>query len=281
MEVVRGAYCERGVVLHTTKYGEGQLIVHLLTSTHARRSYIVRVGSSRRSDAAARSVFQPLFLLEFLSGAARGELHKMSDVRLCPPLRSTPYSTPKSAIALFISELLYRVVRDEVGDVFDFVHRSVIDLDNAQNPAAVANFHLYFMTQLAIRLGYAPSLNYSSGAFFDMKSGEFVILRPVHTLYMNPDAAALLHELAVFGSGLGLSGADGGVNGGTNGGAGGNSDASLNGSIGGGVGVDSLGDIALSRDMRRNFLSLLTDYYAYHTESIRSVRSIAYLAELF
>lgn len=243
MEVVQGAYSDRGVVLHTTKYGEGQLIVHMLTECHARRSYIIRVGSSRRADTATRSLFQPLFLIDFQSGAAHSDLHKMGQVRLSPPLQSTPYSTPKSTIALFTAELLYRVVKDEVGDVFDMVQSMVLALDSATDSGAIANFHLYFMVQLAIRLGYAPTLNYSSDAFFDMKTGEFSGHTPAHTLYMEPEKAALLHDLAVCD-------------------------------------IEHLGQIAISRLTRRAFLSSLVDYYAYHTEAIRYVRSIDYLSEI-
>lgn len=244
MDIAQGAYRERGLVLHTTKYGEGQMIVHMLTSTHARRSYIVRIGSSRRSGTASRSMFQPLYLLEFQSGTGHGDLHKLNEVRLCPPLQTIPYSTPKSAVALFTAELLYRVVRDEVGDVFDMASQMILELDSASSSIAVANFHLYFMVQLAVRLGYAPSMEFRTGEFFDMKLGEFVRDCPAHTLYMNPTHARLLYDLTVFS-------------------------------------IDDLSTIELSRVTRREFLSLMVDYYAYHTEAIRSVRSIDMLAEIF
>ena len=58
--VPRGRYKARGVVLHTLKYGERQLIIHIFTAEYGRRSYITKL--SQRNN--PRGLFQPLFVLE-------------------------------------------------------------------------------------------------------------------------------------------------------------------------------------------------------------------------
>ncbi len=60
----------------------------------------------------------------------------------------------KSAIALFLSEVLYHVLRHPMTDepMFDFIAQAVKDLDRCEEPQ---NFHLQFLVGLAAKLGFA------------------------------------------------------------------------------------------------------------------------------
>ena len=58
--VPKGRYKARGVVLHTLKYGERQLIIHIFTAEYGRRSYITKL--SQRNN--PRGLFQPLFVTQ-------------------------------------------------------------------------------------------------------------------------------------------------------------------------------------------------------------------------
>ena len=66
---------------------------------------------------------------------------------------SDPY---KRTIALFISEVLYHVLRHPMSDepMFDFIAQSIQALDETDEPQ---NFHLSFLVGLAARLGFAMS----------------------------------------------------------------------------------------------------------------------------
>lgn len=242
-------YKERGVVLHSTKYGEGQLIVHVLTAARGRQSYITRVGratSKGSARGAGRGLFQPLFLLEFQGDDTLGsDLHRMSQVTSSYVLRNMPFDVVKSSIAMFMSEMLYRLtlvegVMDE--RLYSFVEQSVIELDTAQ--CGVANFHLHFMVRLANFLGYEARSNWQPGVWLDIKRGEYVALMPQHPLKIEPWIAQVLHELD-------------------------------------GLQVGQLDDVHLVREQRVEVMNALVEYYHYHTEAIAQVRAIRILGELF
>lgn len=229
-------------MLSITKFGERQLVAHLLTPSRSRVGYVVSLGRG----AEARRLFAPLSLIEFTGIYGRGDLGKMREVVAAPALYNIGYDPIKCTLALFVSELLYRVVRTE-GEVeqslYDFVRQAIITLDGAEDRQMVANFHLWFMVRLAGALGYAPRDNWGQGVWFDIKAGEFVRDRPLHALCMEPECAGLLARL-----------------------------------------MASDGDTAtwgLSGGLRREFLSAMTDYYAWHTEAIYSVRSLSILSEVF
>jgi recombinational DNA repair protein (RecF pathway) len=62
----------------------------------------------------------------------------------------------KRTIALFISEVLYHVLRHPMSDepMFDFIAQSIQELDETDEPQ---NFHLAFLIGLAAKLGFAMS----------------------------------------------------------------------------------------------------------------------------
>lgn len=240
----RESFVEQGIVLHTTKYGEGQLIVHMLSRLHSRCSYITRVGG-RKGD--ARRVFAPLSIVEFNATKGRGDMGKMAGAIPCPPLFSISENIVKCTLALFVSELLYRVVRTEdetEGNLYEFVRQTILALEKMDDPTSIANFHLYFMVHLASHLGYEPRSNWGEGYWFDIRSGEFTPVAPMHSLSIEPFGARIMYDLLLCDDGrsekLTLSGAD-----------------------------------------RSRFLYSMVDYYAWHTDSIHSVRSIAILSEIF
>ena len=242
----RKTYKECGVVLNSLKYGEGQLIVHMLTESRGRRSYITRIGngSRGRTGYSARSLFQPLFLIEFQASDGSGTMGKLQQATASRPLGEIPFDVVKSSLALFISELLYRLVRDESADsrLFNFVQESVTALDLLGE--GVANFHIHFMMRLTHHMGFAPRGNHTPGAWLDIKAGEYTQTPPSHTLKIEPGAAELLNRFD-------------------------------------NIEVGQLGGIKLGREDRVRLLNHLVDYYGYHQESIENVRSIRILGELF
>lgn len=242
----RHADLERGVVLHTTKFGERQMVVHMITRSRGRYSFVARL-SGRGGE--VRRLFAPLSVIEFAATySSTSDLGKLSAAAASPALFDITSNIIKCSVALFAAELLYRVVRnqgEESDGLYDFVERSVLELEKLDNSTAAANFHLYFMVRLSAFLGYSPRMNWGEGYWFDIKAGEFVASSPVgHSLYMEPRAAEILYRL--------LSSAD-----------------------------SRTETLALSGVERSRFLASMVDYYAWHTDTIHSVRSIAVLSELF
>lgn len=235
-------------MLHSTKYGEGQLIVHMLTRTHGRQSYITRLGRStakNNATGAARGLFQPLFMVEFQGQQGHGQLHKMSQASLYRQLSELPFDIVKSSISLFMSELLYRLItghEPEDERLYGFVEESVTALDSMQS--GVSNFHLHFMLRLMHYMGIAPLSNHQQNWWLDIKNGRFVATEPQHTLKIKPTTAthiATLNTLTVM----------------------------------------ELDYIKLHQAERIEIMNALVDYYHFHTDAISSVRSIRILGEIF
>lgn len=186
------SYSERGVVLHSLKYSENQLIVHVLTELHGRRSYITRIAGR----GSGRNLYQPLYLIEFQATTGKGEMHKISQVSASQPLCDIPHNIIKSTISLFIAEVLYRIIKDEAVDnrLYEFVYGSVVALDLMQD--FVANFHLHFLVRLSHYLGFAPQGRYGSGYWFDVKNGQFQPNMPEGLLSFAPEQAQMLYQFS-------------------------------------------------------------------------------------
>ncbi len=237
----RSTYEDEGVVLRVTKYSERKLIVDMLTHSHGRTTYIATIGRNT-----PRTIFQPLNLLSFsaVPSASEGGLHALREAVLNSVQCVAVSSPARAAIAMMLSELLYRVVHDSDSAIFDFVRHGILVLCTTSDPTRVANFHLHFLVKLAALLGYAPAQSYTSGDYFDIPLGEFTSTPPTHPLCLNPLCSAVLYACATTELG------------------------------------EELG-IALNGEVRSAFLESLVAYYGYHTDAIYEVRSIEIFSQIF
>lgn len=143
----------RIIVLNTTKVGDRNLVVHALGSRSGRRSYIVSVG---KAGASAR--FQPLNILDVeVVENPKSDLWRLRGVSPVYPLVSLRSDMYKSAISMFMAEVLFRCIRDgaEPG-LFEWCEKSILTLDSL--PGSYANYHLRWLLELCSALGFTPSL---------------------------------------------------------------------------------------------------------------------------
>ena len=239
------SYKARGVVLSTVKYGDSGMVVQMLTDRYGRQSYMVQGVRSSRGRGSKMALFQPLFILEFEGlESSHSDLHKMREVQNGVVFKSVPYDIRKSTMALFMAEVLYRLVGESEANepLFDFVFNSVMALDEIDE--GVANFHLWFLANLSRYLGYFPGNEHQKGCWFDMREGLYTRTMPLHDHVMNEAEAELLRDLTECD-------------------------------------LDCLGEIPLNREQRVAMLSRLVEYYSIHLDAIRSVRSIEILQEVF
>ena len=126
------SYKGRGVVLHSLKYGDSSLVVYLLTDVGGRRTYMVQGVRSRSGRGSKLALFQPMFPVEFEGlESPRREMDRFREVRAGFVLQSLPFDVRKSTVALFMAEVLYRLVKECEPNqrLFDFVWGSVAALD--------------------------------------------------------------------------------------------------------------------------------------------------------
>ena len=140
------------IVLHTTKFGENSVVVHTLSREYGRRSFLVR-GAGKR----LMSLFLPLNILEAeIVESTKSTLYTARGLTARHPLMGIRSDVFKNSITMFMSEVLYRVVKDGVSEpgLYDWCERTILLLDAVQTD--FSNFHLRFLLELAVALGFSP-----------------------------------------------------------------------------------------------------------------------------
>lgn len=235
-----------GIVLHTLKYKDTSIIVDIYTEIAGRASFLVAVPRSRKA-AVKPVLFQPLALVEFEADfRSNATLYKMKEAKSFYPFSTLPYDSHKSAIALFLSEFLYRAVREEAENrpLFAYLRHSIIWLDECE--AGFANFHLVFLMRLSHFLGLYPNLeDYHKGDYFDMRNACFTSLRPpLHSDYISPEEASRLTRLMRMN-------------------------------------YDTMRLFGMSRAERARCLVIMNEYYQLHLPDFPQLHSLEILRELF
>jgi len=175
----------RGVVLYQTDYSETSIIVKIYTEQFGLQSYIVK-GVRKKGARIKRNLFGPLSLVELVAYRKENAgLQMMKDVTCYHQLNAIASDIAKSSVVLFMNELLYRAIPEEMHDksLFDFLYNSVIQLD--QTSGNVSAFPLLFAIQLAHYLGFEPHNNYTADRnVFDLQEGNFCRQLPGHPNYL-------------------------------------------------------------------------------------------------
>lgn len=141
------------IILNTTKVGERSLVLHALSPDWGRRSFIVSVPKG-----GGMALFQPLSILDAeVTENPRSDLWRAHGVSACHPLTGLRTSATKNAMTLFMSEVLWRTVRDGAREdgLFEWLERSILTLDALEGD--YANFHLRFLLEFAAALGFSPT----------------------------------------------------------------------------------------------------------------------------
>ena len=120
-------YSTELIVLNHTKFGENSVVLHTLSRAYGRRSFLVRTGSK-----AGMALFLPLNLLEaVISENPRATLWHARSLTVRHPLAGIRGNLLKNTITLFMSEVLYRTIRDgaDPDGLVDWCERSILTLD--------------------------------------------------------------------------------------------------------------------------------------------------------
>jgi DNA repair protein RecO (recombination protein O) len=146
----------RGIALSYIRYRETSIIVKIYTEQFGIQSYIVNGVRSAKTKNNRIAFFQPLTLLDLVVYHKNKEqtLHRLSEVKCSQPFSSLPFDFVKSSMAMFITELLVKTLREEEQNevLFQFLSESILELENIHQH--YENFHLMFMAKLAFYLGF-------------------------------------------------------------------------------------------------------------------------------
>jgi DNA repair protein RecO (recombination protein O) len=233
-----------GIILHTVKYSENSIIAKIYTSEFGLQSYMIS-GVRNKKSAHKSALLQPLSLVDLVvSNSSKGGLQRITEINLLQPYTDIPYNVIKSSIAIFLNEILYKVLKEEHADpdMFEYIKNALLVLDLKQD--SCSNFHIYFMTQLSRYLGFAPQEALSQQpVFFDLREGHFLSMIPSHS-----------HSLSAANSQLFLEFMH--------------------------AGFEDFQLIKTSRLERKELLQALILYYQLHITAFGEIKSLSILEEI-
>lgn len=237
----------KGIVLRTVAYGETSVIVLLYTELFGLQSYIVNgIRSSKKSNTKA-NLFQPASILEMeVYHNEFKNLQRIKDARWHYIYQEVFSNIPKNTVALFITELIQKVIRqpEPNPDLYNFMEDAYLQLDQADKKVS-ANFPLYFALHFTGFFGFSiREDNDPSKKILDLQEGEFVKDPPPHPHYLEePASSTLSHLLKVMQPG-------------------------------------ELRDLALNASERRQLLDATLHFYALHINDFGTMKSLPILKEI-
>ncbi|MCI0751736.1 MAG: DNA repair protein RecO, partial [Flammeovirgaceae bacterium] len=147
----------RGIVFRFTKFGESSIIVTIFTELFGLQSYLVN-GVRSKSSKSKIALFQPLTLLDMeVYHRENANINRIKELKCSHPYVSLMSDSRKSAIAMFLNEVVNKSVREEshATDVYEFLETSFRTLDHQETN--FENFHLIFLIKLSRYLGFGSS----------------------------------------------------------------------------------------------------------------------------
>ena len=191
-------YCTtRGIIIHSTLYNDNYSIVHVYTELYGRASYLV--GRQRKQKARVSNAhFMPLTIVEMeVAHLKTREIQRIKEVRIDCPVVNIPSHPVKNAIALFLAEILYRIVQNTESDpkLFEYLCNSIRYLEILEQ--GIANFHLVFLMHLARYLGIFPNAesHTSEEVYLDLLNGVFTTHIPTHPHYLSREESVVFSRL--------------------------------------------------------------------------------------
>ena len=230
--------------IHNLKYGDTSLISHCFTKKYGLRSFMLKGILNGKRKTVKKSLFQPLSHIEIVAQFKNTQnLSFVREAKLLTPYQSIPFDIRKNALLMFLSEILYQVLKEEAESnpqLFEFIRHSFIWLDQHEN---IGNFHLKFLLELSRHIGFFPNIENPDHAYFDLESGSTTPLLP-HGLHLKTPLKSQWVSLL-------------------------------------GTDFDSASTIRLSKLERAELLEQVITYFRLHLQHFSTPKSIAVLNDVF
>jgi len=176
-----------GIVLRIVRYSDKSSIATIYTREFGRISYMI-YGLSGKKSSLKSALFLPLSIVEITAIHQPGkDIQQLKDVRIEYALNGISSDPAKNAIALFLTELLHKTLKQPEADetVFDFIKQAIQLLNEIDK--GIANFHLIFMMKLTRYLGFEPNRENGEATYFDLLNGIFLKNKPIHIHFLNAE----------------------------------------------------------------------------------------------
>ncbi len=233
----------KAIVFSAIKYSEADLIVSCFTEVAGIKSYLLRnILKSKRGKLKA-SYFQPLTQLELIAEHKnKGMLEYIKEAKIFYPYQTLHTDFVKSGLVMFLSEMLKNCIREEEPnqELYSFLEHSFQWLDQNEE---VANFHIYFLLQLSMHLGFYPDASNIDEPYFNIMEGNF---QAINSSNYCTEGIQIENFKKFFG-----------------------------------INLEILNTIKLSKTARHNLLELILAYYSFHVQGYQKPKSLVVLNQLF
>ena len=145
---------EAAIVLNYTKIRDNTIVLHTLSRSYGRRSFLVKTGAK-----AKMAFYLPLNILELsITENTKSDLWYATPVAASYPLLGIRNNVFKNTMSLFMAEVIYRTMKDGDSEdgLYDWCVRQILTLDALQSD--FSNFHIYFLLGFCIALGFRPEV---------------------------------------------------------------------------------------------------------------------------
>ena len=233
----------KAIVISKLKYGDNDLIVKCYTEHFGVQSYLLRGVLKSKKGKLRTAYFQLLSQLEIIINyRQKRSLQSLNEVKPANIYNSIHSNVSKSAIAMFLAEVLSTILKEEENNesLYSYLETTLLWLDANDE---VSNFHLLFLLNLSKYLGFYPDLSNSDMDFFNLEDGKFQFQKT--GLYcITGDELNLFKQLL-------------------------------------GTNFDALNTIKINATRKQEFLNMILLYFELHLGSLKKPRSLQVLNQVF
>ena len=233
----------KGIVLSKLRYRDNDLIVKCFTWHRGVVSYLLRGVLNSKKGHSKVAYFQLLSQLQIEENyRANQSLQTIKDVKLDYNYTSLHTHILKSAIAMFLAEVLSSVLREEEENqlLYNYIETTFRWLDTKDE---FSNFHLLFLLNLTKHLGFYPDTSDTNQMYFNLNNGLFESKK--QEIYsISGENLTVLKQLL-------------------------------------GINFDELDSIKLNSKQRQSFLTMLLLYFELHLGSFKKPKSLQIFNQVF
>jgi len=163
----------KAIVLSKLRYKDHDLIIKCYTEKFGVKTYLLKNAVKTKKGKFKPAYFQVLTVLEIQADHKNNRsLQYLRDIKLQCNYKSLHTNVIKSAIVMFLSEVLTTILKEEEENkaLYNFLETSLIWFDENETNA---NFHLKFLIELTKYLGFYPDTSIIEAPFFNLEEGNF------------------------------------------------------------------------------------------------------------
>lgn len=233
----------KAIVLSKLKYKDHDLIVKCYTEKFGVKTYLLKHILKTKKGKFKPAYFQLLTILELQAEHKDNRsLQYLKDIKLQYNYKTLHTNVVKSAIVMFLSEILSNILKEEEENLalYNFIETSLIWFDENETNTI---FHLLFLIKLTKYLGFYPDTNIRETNFFNLEEGRFQ-LNKTNLYCISGNNLVFLKQLL-------------------------------------GIKFDVYNSLDINSKQKREFLDMILLYFKLHLDGFKTPKSVTVLNQVF